>query len=417
MLPLELIRRDPEAVRRAAALKGEAAPVDEILDTDRRWREATTRSETQRAEQNRLSKEYGRSRDEALVPQMRSLAEEVKAAGEEAGELRRRLDELLLEVPNLFHESVPVGETEADNVVHREWGEEPAFDFEPRPHYDLAGFFDFERAVKVAGSRFGAMVGPGARLERALIQFMLDVHTREHGYVEVQPPVLVNSDTMIGTAQLPKFADDAFRIEGRDLWLVPTAEVPVTNWHRDEILEAAQLPLRYVAHTPCFRQEAGAAGKDTRGWIRLHQFQKVELVKLVTPESSLEELETLVADAASILERLGIHYRVLLMCTGDMGFAQYKKYDLEAWAPGLGRFVKVSSCSVFNDFQARRANLRYRPAAGEPPRFLHTLNGSGLADRIMPIVVESYQQADGSLRVPEPLRPYVGGREVLGGPG
>jgi seryl-tRNA synthetase len=260
------------------------------------------------------------------------------------------------------------------------------------------------------------MVGPGALLERALIQFMLDVHTREHGYVELQPPVLVNSQTMIGTAQLPKFADDAFRVEGGDLWLIPTAEVPVTNWHRDEILDAAQLPVRYVAYSPCFRQEAGAAGKDTRGWIRLHQFHKVELVKLVAPESSLDELEALVADAASILERLGIHYRVLLMCTGDMGFAQYKKYDLEAWAPGLGRYVEVSSCSVFNDFQARRANLRYRPAAGEPPRHVHTLNGSGLADRVMPIVVETFQQADGTVRVPAVLRPYVGGAEVLGSP-
>ena len=414
MLPLELIRRDPDAVKRAAALKGEAAPIDEILDVDQRWREATTRSESQRAEQNRLSKEFGQSRDPALVPRMKELADAVKTAADQAADLRKRLDVLLLEVPNLFHPTVPVGEDESDNVVHRSWGEPPAFDFEPRAHYDLEGFFDFERAVKVAGSRFGAMVGQGALLERALIQFMLDTHTRAHGYTELQPPVLVNSDTMTGTAQLPKFAEDAFRLEGRDLWLVPTAEVPVTNWHRDEILEAAQLPVRYVAYTPCFRSEAGAAGKDTRGWIRLHQFHKVELVKLVTPETSLDELEALVADAASILEQLNIHYRVLLMCTGDMGFAQYKKYDLEAWAPGLGRFVEVSSCSVFNDFQARRANLRYRPAPGESPRHVHTLNGSGLADRIMPIVVETYQQADGRVRVPEVLRSYLGGLEVVG---
>ena len=417
MLPLELIRRDPDAVRRAAALKGEQAPVDEILDLDRLWRDATTRAESLRADQNRLSKDFGRSRDEGLVPEMRALAEKAKSAADEAAELRRRLDVLMLEVPNLFHESVPIGESEADNVVAREWGDRPAFAFPPKTHYDLGeplGIFDFERAVKVAGSRFAGLVGEGALLERALIQFMLDVHTREHGYTEILPPVLVNSDSMTGTAQLPKFADDAFRVEGRDLWLVPTAEVPVTNWHRDEILDGARLPIKYVAHTPCFRSEAGAAGKDTRGYIRLHQFQKVELVKLTTAETSLEELEGLVADAASILERLGIAYRVLLMCTGDMGFAQYKKYDLEAWAPGLDRYVEVSSCSVFQDFQARRAGIRYRPAPGEPPRYVHTLNGSGLADRILPIVVENYQQADGTITVPEPLRPYMGGRELIG---
>jgi len=414
MLPLELIRRDPDAVRRAAALKGEPAPVDEILDLDRRWREATTVAETTRAEQNRLSKDFGQSKDQALIPRMKELAETVKSAGEEAADLRRQLDEQLLLVPNLFHESVPIGEDEHDNQVAREWGTKPAFDFDPRAHYDLDVGFDFERAVKVARSRFAGLTGQVAALERALIQFMLDLHTREHGYRELQPPVLVNSDSMLGTAQLPKFAEDAFRLDGEDLWLIPTAEVPVTNWHRDEILEAADLPVRYVAYTPCFRSEAGAAGKDTRGYIRLHQFHKVELVKLVAPESSLDELESLVADAASVLERLGIHYRVLLMCTGDMGFAQYKKYDLEAWAPGLGRYIEVSSCSVFNDFQARRANLRYRPETGAAPRFVHTLNGSGLADRVLPIVLENYQQADGTVVVPEVLRPYLGGVEVIG---
>lgn len=414
MLPLDLIRRDPESVRRAAALKGESAPVDEILELDGRWREHLTVAESARAEQKQLSKRFAETKDPADLESAKEVGERSKSQQALADEAKARLDELLLEVPNLFHESVPVGESESDNVVARTWGEKPAFDFEPRPHYELEGFFDFERAVKVAGSRFAGLVGQGALLERALIQFMLDVHTREHGYVELQPPVLVSSEAMLGTAQLPKFADDAFRIEGSDLWLVPTAEVPVTNWHRDEILEGARLPLRYVAHTPCFRQEAGAAGKDTRGYIRLHQFHKVELVKLVAPETSLDELESLVADAASILERLGIHYRVLLMCTGDMGFAQFKKYDLEAWAPGLGRYVEVSSCSVFNDFQARRANLRYRPAAGEPPRFVHTLNGSGLADRVLPIALENWQQADGSVRMPEVLRPYLGGLEVLG---
>jgi seryl-tRNA synthetase len=417
MLPIELIRRDPGAVRRAAELKGEAAPVDEILELDRRWREATTQAESARAEQNRLSKEFGQTRDEGLRPRMKELADSVRSAGEQAAELRRQLDGQLLLVPNLFHDSVPIGQNEGDNQVAREWGDKPRFDFEARAHYDLDVGFDFERAVKVARSRFAGLTGEAALLERALIQFMLDTHTREHGYREIQPPVLVNTDSMTGTAQLPKFAEDAFRLQGEDLWLIPTAEVPVTNWHRDEILEAAELPLRYVAYTPCFRSEAGAAGRDTRGYIRLHQFHKVELVKLVEPSTSLDELESLVRDAASILERLGIHYRVLLMCTGDLGFAQFKKYDLEAWAPGLGRYVEVSSCSVFNDFQARRANLRYRSASGGPPQFVHTLNGSGLADRVLPIVLETYQRADGTVAVPEVLHPYMGGLEVVGRPG
>ena len=415
MLPLELIRRDPDAVRRAAELKGERAPVDEILDVDRLWRESTTRAENLRAEQNQLSKQFGQSRDQSLLPRMKALADDSKAAGDEAGDLRKRLDSLLLEVPNLFHESVPVGETEAENAVHREWQAKREFAFAPRPHYELEVGFDFERAAKVSGSRFSFLVGPVARLERALVQFMLDVHTREHGYTEVSPPYLVNSASMTGTANLPKFADDSFRVEERDLWLVPTAEVPITNMHRDEILEPADLPRRYVAFSPCFRSEAGAAGKDTRGYIRQHQFHKVEMVKLCTPETSMDEFEGLTADAESILQKLGLHYRVLLMCTGDMGFAQYKKYDLEVWAPGVGRYLEVSSCSVFNDFQARRANLRYRPAAGEAPRFLHTINGSGLATiRVVDAVLENYQQQDGSVLVPEVLRPYMGGVEVLG---
>jgi seryl-tRNA synthetase len=418
MLPLELIRRDPDRVRRAAELKGEPAPIDEILELDREWRTHLHAAEEIKAEQNRLSKEFARTRDEALKDRLREMADRGKAELGEAEAVKRRLDDLLLRVPNLFDESVPVGKSEADNVVDREWGSKPEFGFAPRTHYDLGealGILDFERASRVAGSRFAFLLGEGALLERALVQFMLDVHTREHGYTEVWPPMVVNSAAMVGTANLPKFADLAFKIEDQDLWLIPTAEVPVTNMHRDEILEADRLPLKYVAYAPSWRTEAGAAGKDTRGFIRLHQFSKVEMVKVTTPETSMEEFEKLTADAEEILKRLGLHYHVLLMCTGDMGFAQYKKYDLEAWAPGLDRYLEVSSCSVFNDFQAMRANIRYRPARGAPPRYAHTINGSGLAlTRTIDAIIETYQRADGTIGVPEVLRPYMGGLEVIG---
>ena len=418
MLPLELIRKDPDRVRRAAALKGEPAPIDEILELDREWREHQNAAETIKAEQNRLSKEFAKSRDEQLKDRLREMAERAKAELGQAEAVKAKLDDLLLRVPNVFDESVPVGESEADNVVLREWGSKPNIGFVARTHYDLGealGIMDFERAARVAGSRFAFLLGEGALLERALVQFMLDVHTREHGYTEVQPPVLVNSASMTGTANLPKFGADAFKVEGHDLWLVPTAEVPVTNYHRDEILDGERLPLKYVAYSPCFRSEAGAAGKDTRGFIRLHQFSKVELVKVTSAETSMDEFEKLTADAEDILKRLGLHYQVLVMCTGDMGFAQYKKYDLNAWCPGLDRYLEVSSCSVFNDFQAMRANIRYRPARGAPPRFAHTINGSGLAlTRTIDAIIETYQRADGTIVVPEPLRPYMGGLEVIG---
>ncbi|MEP6753067.1 MAG: serine--tRNA ligase [Candidatus Dormiibacterota bacterium] len=418
MLPLDLIRKDPERVRRAAALKREDVPIDEILELDRQWRGHQNAAETIKAEQNRLSKEFAKSRDEQLKEKLRDMAERAKAGLAEADAIKARLDDLLLRVPNVFDESVPVGESEADNVVLREWGDKPDLGFTPRTHYDLGealGIMDFEHAARVAGSRFAFLLGEGAQLERALVQFMLDVHTREHGYTEVQPPVLVNSASMIGTANLPKFGADAFKVEGHDLWLVPTAEVPVTNYHRDEILDVERLPLKYVAYSPCFRSEAGAAGKDTRGFIRLHQFSKVELVKVTSAETSMDEFEKLTADAEDILKRLGLHYHTLLMCSGDMGFAQYKKYDLEAWCPGLDRFLEVSSCSVFKDFQAMRANIRYRPARGAPPRFAHTINGSGLAiTRTIDAIMETYQRSDGTITVPEPLRQYMGGLEIIG---
>ncbi|HEX6349681.1 MAG TPA: serine--tRNA ligase [Candidatus Dormibacteraeota bacterium] len=421
MLALEYIRKNAAHVRECAERKGEdAAIVDQVLGVDEAWRGAQTQAETQRAQQNELSKEFGRTRDQALLPRMRELATSVKERMAAADELKADLDRLLLMVPNVYDASVPVGETEDDNVVIRHWGEKPAFDFQPRPHHELApalGILDLERAARVSGARFAFLVGAGARLQRALIDFFLDLHTTEHGYTEVNPPYLVNSASMLGTANLPKFAEDAFRVEGYDLWLVPTAEVPVTNLHREEILDAAELPLRYVAFSPCFRSEAGSAGKDTRGYIRQHQFEKVELVKITTPETSMEEFEGLTADAEQALQRLGLHYRVKAMCTADMGFAQYKKYDLEAWAPGVERWLEVSSCSVFNDFQARRANLRYRPAPGEAPRFAHTINGSGLALlRTWTALLETYQQADGSVRIPDALKPFMRGLNQIGPP-
>jgi seryl-tRNA synthetase len=418
VLLLELIRKDPDRVRRAAELKGEPAPIDEILKLDELWRAHLHKAETTKAEQNRLSKEFAKSRDESLKDRLRDMSEDAKEDLAQAEAVKRELDDLLLRVPNLFHESVPVGKNEAGNVVEREWGTKAELGFPPRTHYDLGeslGIMDFERAARVSGSRFAFLIGEGARLERALVQFMLDVHTREHGYTEMLPPVLVNSASMVGTAQLPKFAGDAFKVEGQDFWLVPTSEVPLTNFHRDEILDGDRLPMKYVAYTPCFRSEAGAAGKDTRGFIRLHQFSKVELVKVTTADTSMTEFEALVADAEDILRRLGLHYQVLSMCTGDMGFAQYKKYDLMAWCPGLDRYLEVSSCSVFNDFQAMRANLRYRPARGAPPKFAHTINGSGLAlTRTIDAIIETYQRPDGMIAVPEVLKPYMGGIELIG---
>jgi seryl-tRNA synthetase len=418
VLPLELIRRDPERVRRAAELKGETAPIDEILEVDRLWREHLYAAETARAQQNELSKKFAQSKDPTDLRNAKQLGEESKREMAEAERIKSQLDDLLLRVPNLFHESVPIGRSEADNVVAREWGTKPELGFPPRTHYDLGetlGIMDFEHAARVTGSRFAFLLGDGARLERALVQFMLDIHTREHGYTEVWPPMLVNSASMVGTANLPKFADMAFKVEDKDLWLIPTAEVPVTNFHREEILDGDRLPLKYVAYAPSWRTEAGAAGKDTRGFIRMHQFSKVELVKVTTAETSMEEFEALVADAEDILQRLGLQYQVLSMCTGDMGFAQYKKYDLEAWCPGLDRYLEVSSCSVFNDFQAMRANIRYRPAKGAPPKFAHTINGSGLAlPRTIDAIMETYQRADGMISVPEVLKPYMGGVELIG---
>jgi seryl-tRNA synthetase len=430
MLALQFIRDNADLVRQAAIEKGiNDAPIDRILELDEARRRLLREVEKRQAEHNALNKtvapQIAAARASGLaiseVPLMRDLARlksEIGSFERERTQVEAELNRLLLEVPNIHHESVPIGVDESANQEIRSWGEKPKFEFEPRTHYDVGeqlGIIDFERGVKVAGSRFAFLVGAGARLERALIQYMLDAHTRRHGYVEVQPPFLVNSDAMTGTANLPRFAGDAFKVQDRDLWLVPTAEVPVTNMYRDEVLEGARLPIKHVAYSPCFRSEAGAAGKDTRGYVRLHQFNKVEMVKFTSPETSLAELDGLTADAESILQELGLHYRVLLMCTGDMGFAQYKKYDLEAWAPGVGRYLEVSSCSLFQDFQARRANIRFRATPAAKPQFVHTINGSGLAlVRTVSCILEAFQQADGKVTVPEVLRPYTDGLAVIG---
>lgn len=408
-------------VREGARRKGEDAPIDEILALDREHRLLVGEEESLRAELRSSSARFqelpaGGEAQEALRGELAALKLRVQEFAQRRKEMESRLQGLLLVVPNPPHESVPDGTGDDDNQVVRTWGDRPKFDFEPQTHYDLGdrlGIFDFERAVKISGSRFAVLRGAGARLERALSSLMLDLATREHGYLEVAPPYMVSRECMTGTANLPKFEEDAFHVVEGDRFLIPTAEVPVTNLYREEILDRERLPIRHVAWTPCWRSEAGAPGRDTRGYVRLHQFSKVELVKFVHPEGSLEELETLVQDAESVLQALGLHYRVRLMCSGDMGFAQWKKYDIDAWAPGMDRYLEVSSCSVFGDFQARRANIRFRTAGGKP-EFVHTLNGSALAlPRTLDCLVESYQTKDGGIRIPDALRPYLAGLEEI----
>ena len=387
------------------------------LDGERR--KAITEAESLKAERNRASEEIAKLKKEGQdasgqIERMKSARERIQELEGRAGEAETEVRSVLGGIPNLPHESVPVGRTAEDNREVRRWGTAPQLDFQPKPHWELGeqlGILDMERAAKITGARFAIYWDLGARMERALANFMLDLHTREHGYTEVLPPFLVNSDSMYGTGQLPKFASDLFRVPHgeRDLWLVPTAEVPVTNLYRDEVMEAARLPVNLTAWTPCFRSEAGSYGKDVRGIIRQHQFQKVELVKFARPENSYGELEKLTAHAEEVLKRLGLHYRVVLLCTGDMGFASAKTYDIEVWLPGQQLFREISSCSNFEAFQARRANIRYKPEGKGKSEFVHTLNGSGLAiGRTWLAILEHYQQADGSVVVPEALRPYMG---------
>ena len=414
MLSLQLIRENADLVRDSLAKRGEATALDEVLRLDEDRRRLIQEVESLRARRKQASKEIGKMEEKPaeLRTEMRDAGEQIKSLDLEIGRVEEELNDLLLRIPNLVHPTVPVGGDESGNVVLRTCGEARAFDFQPLPHWDIGaklGIIDFDRGVKISGSRFYVLRGLGARLQRALITFMLDLHVREHGYSEVYPPFVVKEQCMLGSGNLPKFAENLYHDAEDDLWLVPTAEVPVTNLHRDEILEPGTLPLHYVAYTACFRRERMSAGKDTRGIKRGHQFDKVELYKFVEPDSSDDELEGMVRDAEEVCQKLGLPHRVLQLCSGDLGFASTKSYDIEMWAPGCGEWLEVSSCSNCSDFQARRANIRYRPQTGEKPRFVHTLNGSGLAlPRVLIAVLENYQQPDGSVAVPEALRPYMG---------
>ncbi len=414
MISIELLRRDPDIVREAMRRRGQDAPIDQVLELDARRRACIAEADNLRARRNEVSKQIGqmRTRPPELIEEMRQVGARIKALEDETKELDEKINTLLLTIPNIPRDDVPLGANETQNVVVRQVGEPAPLPFEPVPHWDLGerlDIIDFQRGVKLSGSRFYVLKGKGAKLQRALIQWMLDVHTREHGYQELYLPYLVSRDIPLGSGQLPKFADTMYHDAEDDLWLIPTAEVPITSMHKDEILPPGVLPLYYVAHSPCFRREKAAAGKDTRGIKRVHQFEKVEMYKFVEPDRSDAELDRLVADAEDLCVRLGIPHRVVQLCTGDLGFSAVKTYDIELWAPGSKEWLEVSSCSNCADFQARRAYIRYRPEAGARPQFVHTLNGSGLAlPRVIIAILENFQQPDGSVIVPEVLRPYTG---------
>ena len=422
MLDIRLIREQPDFVKGRLATRGgdDQTKIDEVLEVDAERRKMETALQQCNAERKRLSKEIGgargRGEDSAsLEDRVRGIGDEIAELVRQTAEAEERQLDLLLNIPNLPHAAAPVGTTAAENPIVREWGEKPQLPGPILDHVTLGArlqLFDLERATKLSGSGFICFTGAGARLERALIQFMLDLHTCEHGYLEVSPPFLVRRDCMIGTTQLPKFEDDMYGLEDGAMFLAPTAEVPVTNLHREEILALSELPKKFTAYTPCFRREAGSAGRETRGIIRVHQFDKVELVKITTPENSYAEHEALTADAERVLQLLGLHYRVIELCTGDLGFGSAKTYDLEVWSPGQNAYLEVSSCSNFEDFQARRMNLRFKDAEGKN-RFCHTLNGSGTAlPRLFAALIEANQQSDGSIRIPEKLQPYFGAAEI-----
>ncbi len=418
MLSIEHIRRDPEYVRQALASRGEEGSLAELLALDTRRRQAITEGDNLRSQRNDVSRRIGQARSSGEAPpadvveEMRRVGQRIAELEQEARELDEQVHEILLGLPNLPRPNVPPGLSEEDNVEVRTWGEIPSFDFEPVPHWDLGeelGIIDFQRGVKLSGSRFYTMSGYGAKLERATIAWMLDLHSDEHGYTELMLPIIVRREVMEGSGNLPKFADNLYHDDEDDLWLVPTAEVPITNLHRDEILPPGSLPTYYVAQTPCFRREKAAAGRDTRGIKRVHQFNKVEMYKFVEPETSDAELDRLLDDAEDVCRRLGLPYRVIQLCAGDMSFPSAQSYDIEVWAAGCQEWLEVSSCSNCTDFQARRANIRYRREAGGRPELVHTLNGSGLAlPRIIIAILENYQREDGSVVVPEVLRPYTG---------
>jgi len=413
MLDIKLIRESPGVVRQALEKRGDTFALENILETDEHHRSLLRQVELLRSQHNQVSKQLGTTKEKPpqLIAEMRKLGEQISALQQETSQVKANLESLLLELPNIPHTSVPLGKNESNNIVVRSWGEPREFSFKPLPHWELGeklGIIDFLRGVKLSGTRFYVLKGLGAHLQRALISFMLDLHVTEHGYKEIYPPFMVKRECMVGSGNLPKFSDNLYHDDEDDFWFIPTAEVPLTNLHRDEILDAKDLPLHYVAYTACFRREKMAAGKDTRGIKRGHQFDKVELYKLTEPEKSDEELEKLVANAEDVCRRLAIPYRVIQLCTGDLGFAACKTYDIEMWAPGSAEWLEVSSCSNCSDFQARRTNIRYRPEPGSRPCFVHTLNGSGLAlPRVLIAVLENYQQPDGTVLVPEVLQPYL----------
>ncbi len=422
MLDQRFVRNNPDTVKQAAENKNERVDVDQFLDLDARRRELLQTSETLKQQRNTVSDEIARMKRggedaSGQIAEMREVSGRIKGIDADLADIQDRLREALVRLPNIPHPSVPVGRDESANEEVRRWGATPEAEFERKAHWDLGealDIIDFQRAGKISGSHFVLFKGDGARLQRALIQFMLDLHIQKHGYTEVIPPFIVNRQSMFGTGQLPKMEEDMYRTDMDDLFLIPTAEVPVTNMHRDEILAEDDLPIRYTAYSPCFRREAGSYGRETRGLIRVHQFDKVEMVKFVRPETSYDELETLVHDAEEVLQLLNIPYRVMNLSTGDLSFAAAKCYDLEAWAPGVNRWLEVSSCSNFEDFQARRSGIRFRDKDGKS-RFVHTLNGSGMGmARTLIAVMENYQTGRGSIRVPEVLVPYMGGLKEIG---
>jgi seryl-tRNA synthetase len=423
MLDIRLIREQPDLVREGFRRAGrEPQLVDDVLRLDARRRELLTEVEQLKAERNAGSKEVAKTKDkaerEAKIAAMKAVSDRITALDVEVDRAEQEFAALMLDLPNLPHPDVPFGTSEHENVIVRSEGTPREFDFTPRPHWELGealGILDFERGIKMSGSRFFVLKGLGVRLQRALIWWMLDMHIAQHGYTEIAPPYLVKSAAMVGTGNLPKFADTIFHVEGSDLWLIPTAEVPVTNMYSDEILERAQMPIYHVAHTPCFRNEQMSAGRDVRGIKRLYQFDKVEMVKFVEPHTSYDELWTLIGNAEDVCKGLNVPYRLLQLCTADLGVATMK-YDLELWSPGVPEWLEVSSCANFGDYQARRANIRYRPEPGAKPEYVHTLNGSGLAlPRVMIAIMENYQNADGSITIPEVLLPYMGGATRIGG--
>lgn len=422
MLEIKFIRNNISKVKKALSDRGESSELDVFEACDQKRREILAEIENLRHQRNVVSQQIAEMKKSgtdagALMAKMRTVGAAIKSRAQTLGAKETQLDKILMVLPNLPHKSVPKGKDENDNQVLKQIGTAPEFDFTPQPHWDLGRhlqILDFERAAKITGSRFPLYFGAGARLERALINLMLDVHTAEHGYLETLPPFIVNRKSMTGTGQLPKFEQDLFKLDGWDYYLIPTAEVPLTNIHQDEILAEGQLPLYYTAYTPCFRSEAGSHGKDTRGLIRQHQFNKVELVKFTTPESSYDELESLLENAESILQRLKLPYQVITLCTGDLGFSAAKTYDIEVWMPAQGVYREISSCSNFESFQARRANIRFRCKAKKGTELVHTLNGSALAvGRCVAAILENYQQTDGSVVVPEVLRTYMGGMEII----